>query len=101
MAGLAALAMAYVLSQFYRTFMAVLSPTLIEELGATKGDLSIASGAWFIAFALSQFAIGVALDRYGPKRTAAVLLAFGGGGGALLFALATQPWMVILAMALI
>ena len=101
MAGLAALAIAYVLSQFYRSFMAVLTPFLIDELGATKGDLSAASGAYFIAFAASQFAIGVCLDRYGPKRTAAVLLAIGGGGGALLFASATQPWMVIAAMTLI
>jgi MFS family permease len=101
MAGLAALAIAYVLSQFYRSFMAVLTPSLISELGATKAQLSFASGAWFIAFALAQFAIGVSLDRYGPKRTASVLMAVCGGGGALLFAAATAPWMVILAMALI
>jgi MFS family permease len=101
MAGLAALAIAYVLSQFYRSFLAVLTPSLIDELGATKGDLSVASGAWFLAFAASQFAIGVWLDRYGPRRTAAALLAIGGGGGAALFAFATQPWMVIAAMALI
>lgn len=101
MAGLAALAIAYVLSQFYRSFLAVLTPALITELGATKGDLSVASGAWFVAFALSQFGIGVALDRYGPKRTAATLLALGGAGGALVFAGATQPWMVIVAMTMI
>jgi MFS family permease len=101
MAGLAALAIAYVLSQFYRSFLAVLTPSLIDELGATKGDLSAASGAWFIAFAASQFAIGVWLDRYGPRRTAAALLAICGGGGAAVFAGATHPWMVIGAMALI
>lgn len=101
MAGLAALAIAYMLSQFYRSFLAVLTPVLIDEIGATKGDLSVASGAWFIAFALSQFAIGVWLDRYGPRRTATVLLAVGGGGGAVLFALASQPWMITVAMALI
>jgi MFS family permease len=101
MAGLAALAIAYVLSQFYRSFLAVLTPALITELGATKADLSVASGAWFVAFALSQFGIGVSLDRYGPKRTAAVLLSLGGAGGALLFASATQPWMITVAMTMI
>lgn len=101
MAGLVALAIAYMLSQFYRSFLAVLTPALIDEIGATKGDLSLASGMWFVAFALSQFAIGVWLDRYGPKRTAAALLAIGGGGGAALFAIAWQPWMVIAAMTLI
>ena len=101
MAGLAALAIAYVLSQFYRSFMAVLTPSLISELGATKAQLSFASGAWFVAFALAQFAIGVSLDRYGPKRTASLLMAVCGGGGAFLFAAASAPWMVIAAMALI
>jgi MFS family permease len=101
MAGLAALAIAYVLSQFYRSFLAVLTPALGAELGATNADLSIASGAWFAAFALMQFAVGVALDRYGPRRTAAVLLAVAGGGGAALFAAATSPWMITLAMVLI
>ncbi|WP_353641562.1 MFS transporter [Mesorhizobium sp. WSM2239] len=101
MAGIAALAIAYVLSQFYRSFMAVLTPVLTDELGATKAELSLASGAFFISFALSQFAIGVSLDRFGPRRTAAALLAFGGGGGAFLFAAATKPWMITAAMTLI
>lgn len=101
MAGLAALATAYVLSQFYRTFLAVLTPELTAQLGMTNTELSIASGAWFASFALMQFAVGVWLDRYGPRLTATMLLAFGGGGGALLFAAASEPWMVIAAMTLI
>jgi sugar phosphate permease len=101
MAGIAALCIAYVLSQFYRSFLAVLTPALTAELGATKADLSLASGAYFIVFALAQFPIGVALDRYGPKRTASILLALCGGGGALLFATASSPWMIIAAMGLI
>jgi predicted MFS family arabinose efflux permease len=101
MAGIAAFAIAYVLSQFFRSFLAVLTPALTAELGATKAELSFASGAYFIAFALAQFVVGVSLDRYGPKRTAAVLLALGGGGGALLFASATEPWMITASMTLI
>nr|WP_295462164.1 MFS transporter [Mesorhizobium sp.] len=101
MAGILALTAAYVLSQFFRSFLAVLTPALIAELGATKAELSAASGAWFIAFALMQFVVGVSLDRFGPKRTASILLGICGGGGAFLFALATTPWMVTVAMALI
>lgn len=101
MAGIVALVLAYVLSQFYRSFLAVLTPALTAELGATKADLSLASGMWFAAFALMQFAVGVSLDRFGPRRTASIILALAGGGGALLFALATKPWMVTAAMALI
>jgi MFS family permease len=101
MAGILALTAAYVLSQFFRSFLAVLTPALIADLGATKAELSAASGAWFVAFALMQFVVGVSLDRFGPRLTAAVLLGICGAGGAFLFALATTPSMVTAAMALI
>jgi len=101
MASLAALALAYMLSQFYRSFMAVLTPALTAELGATRADLSFASGIWFATFALAQFVVGVCLDRYGPRRTSSIMLALGAGGGALLFSASTAPWMIVAAMALI
>lgn len=101
MAGIAAFAIAYVLSQFYRSFLAVLTPVLTTELGATKADLSMASGVYFLTFALAQFAVGVSLDRFGPRHTAAWLLAIGGGGGAVVFAAATTPLMIVAAMAMI
>ncbi len=101
MTAYAVLAAAYVLSQFYRSFLAVLTKILEADLGAGALDLSRASGAWFIAFALMQFPIGFALDRYGPRRTTSVLLAAGGAGGAALFAIAREPWHLVVAMALI
>jgi MFS family permease len=101
MAGLAVLAVAYVLSQFYRTFLAVLAPALTADIGASNAELSLASGAWFISFALMQFPVGVWLDRYGPRSTAAVLMALGMGGGAALFTFASAPWMIVAAMVLI
>ncbi len=67
-AGIAFLVVAYTLSQFYRAFLAVLSPVLEAEIGATTGDLARASGLWFAAFALMQLPVGWALDRLGPRR---------------------------------
>ncbi len=101
MTGIAALAATYILSQFYRSFLAVLTPSLAADIGATKSDLSLASGFWFIAFALMQFIVGVSLDRFGPRRTVSLLLGVFGAGGALLFALASAPWMIVLAMVMI
>ncbi|MEM9573820.1 MAG: MFS transporter [Pseudomonadota bacterium] len=101
MIGLIALCCAYVLSQFFRSFLAVLTPALSTDIGATTADLSIASSAWFLAFAAMQFAVGVGLDRYGPRRTAAWLLGIAGAGGGFLFAYAQTPSMIVLAMALI
>lgn len=101
MAGLMALCGAYVLSQFFRSFLAVLTPSLSADLGATSADLSLASSAWFLAFAAMQFAVGVGLDRYGPRKTAAWLLGVSGAGGGFLFAYAQTPHMIVIAMALI
>lgn len=101
MVGIATLALAYVLSQFFRSFLAVLTPVLSTELGATKADFSAASGWFFMVFALAQFPIGVWLDKYGPRLTAALVLAVGAGTGCVVFASATAPWMIVLASALL
>ena len=100
-AGVISLVLAYVLSQFYRAFLAVLAPALKAELGATPADLSYASGMWFVAFAAMQIPVGAALDRVGPRRTAAVLFALGGAGGALVCALAQSPLHIVLGMVLL
>jgi MFS family permease len=99
--GLIVLVLGYVLSQFYRAFLAVLTPALEADLGATAADLSYASGLWFIVFAVMQIPVGEALDRFGPRITAVVLFSLGGAGGALVFAMAQTPAHIAWAMALI
>lgn len=99
--SIAFLVAGYVLSQFYRACLAVLTPVLKTELGATAEDLAVSLGLWYLAFALMQIPVGEALDRIGPRRTVGWLLALGGGGGAASFALATGPWGIHLAMVLI
>lgn len=101
MPGLLALAVAYVLSQFYRSFLAVLTPQLTADLGADKADLSLASGLWFVCFAFMQFMVGVGLDRFGPRRTSAWLFGIFATAGAFVFASAESPNAVVLAMCLI
>jgi predicted MFS family arabinose efflux permease len=99
--GLVLLCAGYVLSQFFRAFLAVLSRVLEQDVGAGPEDLAFASGLWFLTFAAAQIPVGAALDRIGPRRTAAVILAIGGGGGAALFAMATTPTHIWVAMGLI
>jgi predicted MFS family arabinose efflux permease len=99
--GFAFLVLAYVLSQFFRAFLAVLAPVLGIDIGAEPGDLALASGVWFAVFAAMQIPIGIGLDRIGPRRVAGGLFLLGAGGGAALFALAGSPGTVVLAMALI
>lgn len=99
--GILLLGLAYVLSQFFRAFLAVLTPALGLDIGATPDDLAFASGLWFLTFAAMQIPVGWALDTIGPRKTAAALLLVGGGGGAAVFALATSAAHINIAMALI
>jgi predicted MFS family arabinose efflux permease len=100
-AGIVSLCLAYVLSQFFRSFLAVLTGILGQDIGVIPDDLSTASGLWFLSFALMQIPVGGALDRIGPRLTAAVLFLIGGAGGAALFAVAQTALHVKLAMLLI
>jgi predicted MFS family arabinose efflux permease len=84
---LAVLAAAYVLSQFFRTALAVVAPEIAADLGLDPARLGVLSSAWFWAFAAAQIPIGVALDRWGPRRTVATLFC-AAGLGCLVFALA-------------
>ncbi|MBD3679148.1 MAG: MFS transporter [Rhodobacteraceae bacterium] len=99
--GIAFLLLGYVLSQFYRAFLAVLTPDLARDIGASSEQLALASGLWFMAFATAQLPVGWALDRFGPRFTSAIPMALCGGGGALLFALAQGPTAIVVAMVLI
>jgi len=100
-AGLIVLCLGYVLSQFFRAFLAVLGGVLSKDIGTTPEDLATASALWFLSFAAMQIPVGWALDRIGPRRTASVLLFLGGGGGAIVFAMASNALHVNLAMLLI
>ena len=51
-ADLILLTFAYVLSQFYRAFLAVLTEVLDTDIGAGAEALATASGLWFLSFAL-------------------------------------------------
>lgn len=99
--GIACLVLGYVLSQFYRAFLAVLAPVLQRDIGAGPDDLAVSSGLWFLAFALMQIPIGAALDSLGPRRTSAWLMGLAGGAGAAVFALAQVPWHLHVALVLI
>ena len=100
-AGIAILCIAYILSQFFRSFLAVLSSVLANDIGAQPDDLAYALGLLFLVFALMQIPVGWGLDRFGPRIVSSVLLLIGGGGGAFLFASAQNPSHINLSMALL
>ena len=79
---------------------AVLAPTLAAEFGLSASGLGLLSSVYFLAFAVVQLPVGLALDRFGPRRVNAALLLVAVAGGAL-FASAESAPVAIAARALI
>lgn len=88
------------LSQFFRSFLAVIAPELATDLALDPQILGNLQAAWLIAFSLMQFPVGFALDRIGPRRTVLGTMIFA-LIGALLFSYAQSATMLIIGMALI
>jgi MFS family permease len=91
---------AYVLSQFYRSFLAVIAPELAAELGLGPQGLGNLQALWILGFVVTQFPVGWALDTIGPRRTVSLQM-LAAVVGALLFAAAQSQAMLNLAMLLI
>jgi len=90
----------FILSQFYRAAIAVITPELASDLGLTAGNFSLMSAAFFYAFALTQLPLAVYLDRLGARRTMLILNLIA-VAGALIFATARSPEALILARILL
>jgi hypothetical protein len=90
-AGIAFLIVAYMLSQFYRAFLAVLAPALEADIGATTEDLARASGLWFAAFALMQLAGGMGARHAGAAANGLGPVPRRGGGGRGALRIGTGP----------
>jgi len=73
----------YFLSYVYRAVNAVLGPQLANEFSLSAADLGLLTGAYFFACGLFQVPLGLLLDRFGPRRTDALLLLAAAAGAAL------------------
>lgn len=89
----------YVVSQFLRNSVGVIAPDLASELSMSASEIGLLSSTFFFSFAAAQIPLGVALDRYGPKICMLVCSAVA-VGGTILFALASSPWVLIVARVL-
>src|SRR5690554_240294 len=74
---------AYVLSYFFRSANAVIAGDLRAELGLDAQQLGLVTSLFFLAFALTQFPLGGALDRWGSRRVVPAMLVLGATGSAL------------------
>jgi predicted MFS family arabinose efflux permease len=93
-------ALGYFLSYLFRAVNAVVGPNLAADLGLSAAALGLLTSAYLFAFALFQLPLGVLLDRFGPRRVQAALLACA-ATGSLLFALGQDSATLTVARALI
>ena len=93
------LAAIYLVSQFLRNSIGVIAPDLAAEIGLSAGEIGLLSSAFFFAFAAAQLPLGIAIDRYGPKRCM-LMCAVVAVLGTLLFAMAITPAGLIIARVL-
>jgi len=92
--------LAYALSQFFRSFLAVIAPELAVELSLGPQALGNMQAWWIAGFVAAQFPVGWALDTIGPRRTVSFAMS-AAVMGAVLFATADSAFDLDCAMALI
>jgi len=93
-------ALGHYLSSLLRAVNAVLAPSLVAAMALTPGQLGILTSAFFFAFALVQLPVGIALDRYGPRKVQPALMLVA-AAGALMFAHGSSFMALMVARAII
>lgn len=73
-------ALGHYLSCLLRGVNAVLTAELLGAIALTPAQLGLLTSAFFLAFALVQLPVGMALDRYGPRTVQLWLLALAAVG---------------------
>ncbi len=75
-------ALGYYLSYLLRTVNAVISPDLTRDLSLSASELGLLTSTYFLTFGLAQIPLGIALDRFGPRRVEGGLLLLASLGAA-------------------
>jgi MFS family permease len=86
----ACVALAFVISMFYRGANGVIAPELMAELAMDPSTMGFVTGVFFLVFAAAQIPVGMALDRFGPRKVMASLSLIA-VAGAVVFAL-SDDW---------
>jgi predicted MFS family arabinose efflux permease len=91
---------AFFISHYCRVIMSTLATRLRHDLGLDTMSLGVLASVYFLVTAVMQAPVGIAIDRYGPRRVLSTLLVVA-AAGALLTAAATAFWLQVLARLLI
>jgi MFS family permease len=90
----------YIVSQFLRNSIGVIAPNLAAELNLSPIEIGVLSSIYFFVFAATQLPLGVALDRFGPRRCLLICI-FLTALGCLAFAWAQSAGQLVASRALL
>lgn len=90
----------YFLSYLFRVVNTIIAGDLSSDLDLNANQLGLLTSIYLIAFAATQLPLGILLDRYGPRKTEAILLMFAALGAAI-FAMADTLTGLLVGRALI
>jgi MFS family permease len=96
--GLWALCLSYVLSQFFRSYVAVIATQLIGDFRFSAQMFGWFAGTFFLVFAFAQIPIGMMFDRFGVRIPTTALMALGTFSAGVL-SCTGNPWIAIAAQA--
>ncbi|MCX7273798.1 MAG: MFS transporter [Burkholderiales bacterium] len=88
------LSLATIISQFFRSSVAVIAPELITDLALSPRMLGLAGGIFFLALGFSQVPVGMSFDRIGPRFTLAWASVFAFVGAMGVAMAATGPQLI-------
>ncbi|MEW6138274.1 MAG: MFS transporter [Thermodesulfobacteriota bacterium] len=94
------MAVAYVFVYFHRLCPAVVATDLQKSLSASAGFMGLLASAYFYPYAIMQLPAGLLSDSLGPRITVTAFLVLAGVGG-LLFGLAPNVWVALLARVMV
>lgn len=77
---LAVFSLGFLVSYIFRGVNLGFAPYLTRELSLSAADLGLLTSFYFLGFACAQLPAGLMLDRFGPRRTEAVMLVFAAAG---------------------
>ena len=85
----------YTVSQFLRTSIGVLSPTLMYDFNINPNNMGLLGGVFFLSFAIFQIPAGILIDKYGPRKVMSVVIIFA-VLGSIIFALSNSFYGLLL-----
>ncbi|WP_259673219.1 MFS transporter [Rhizobium sp. NZLR4b] len=98
--ALPVLAVAFLLSMYFRSYFGVVGPALSADLSLSPEEFGWLASAFFASFSILQIPVGLSFDRWGVRGPMAAMMMIGAAGSGII-ALSPGYWVAITGQSLI